>query len=294
MKYRYWLMLPLVIVAVVVGCQRPAAPDSQVNKEPNKSGKPTGNGHGNGNGKDKAHAGNPSVTPNKKDGILSGVVRWKGPLDSDAKAAPLKPADLLVSISGAKVPSNPVPRLQVDGKTKGVANVVVWLEKAPDQSLQMPAEPPKLDQREGDCHPHVLTVPKGVKLLLHCSDDRANFHATRAGNLEFEVDLTRGKQAERPLDNPGLIEVRSKLAPWLSAYVHVFGHNHYALTGPDGEFQLPAVPAGEYTVVLWHEGWRFQDRSQYNVSDPLERRVKVKLEKGQGAAIEWTLSGDEK
>ena len=40
----------------------------------------------------------------------------------------------------------------------------------------------------------------------------------------------------------------------MSAYVAVFDHPYFALTGPDGSFEIPRVPAGaEVTLMAWHE-----------------------------------------
>mgnify|MGYP002780761034 CR=1 FL=1 len=40
----------------------------------------------------------------------------------------------------------------------------------------------------------------------------------------------------------------------MSAFILVFAHRYYALTQPDGTWQLPPVPAGTYTVAAWFEG----------------------------------------
>jgi hypothetical protein len=296
MRYRHWLILSLVIVAGVVGCRR--AVDSDPRAVDNKPKGPATNPKGNGDGKGTDHASsNPSVTLTREEGVVRGEVRWKGPLDTGGTDFPLNVSGLLVSIDGVKKQARPVPRLQVDKDTRGVANAVVWLQPrllaTPRPPADKPPEPVRLLQREGDCWPHVLAVVKGTRLQLASADDKASFQAS--GASEFEATVQKGKPVERRLDTPGLIEIRSPLAPWLSAYVWVFDHNDFATTGPDGKFQLPQpVPPGEYSVLLWHESWRFTDKSQFLVAAPLERKKKVNLGKGQGAAIEWTLSGEEK
>ena len=117
------------------------------------------------------------------------------------------------------------------------------------------------------------------RLRLASADDRADFRAT--GALSFSVPLSRGKQEFRPLNRAGLVEVRSEVYPWASAYLWVFGHRYYATTGGDGRFRLPAVPPGKYQLVLWHEGWR--------APDPLGAKVTVTLGKDEGRSVEWTL-----
>jgi hypothetical protein len=290
MSYRHWLILPLVLVAVAAGCRQTVEtkpPDPGDSKKGTTEG-PKGNGHG--DGKDKASAGNPSVKLTSDEGILAGVVRWQGPLPTDSA---IDPSGLMVNVGGAKVQAKPAPRLQVDPESKGVANAVVWLTKPPaDKPLQVPPEPVKLTQREGDCEPHVLAVPKGTRLQLVSADDRANFQASGAAN--FEVVVQKGKPAERVLGNSGLVVIHSALAPWVEAYVLVFDHNYYAVTGPDGKFRLPPVPPGQHTVEFWHESWRFTDKKQFLAGPAVQSKVTVDLPKGKGANLEWTLSGGEK
>ena len=40
---------------------------------------------------------------------------------------------------------------------------------------------------------------------------------------------------------------------WMSAYVHIFDHPYFAVTGPDGRFEIDGLPAGSYTLAAWHE-----------------------------------------
>ena len=36
------------------------------------------------------------------------------------------------------------------------------------------------------------------------------------------------------------------------AFILVFAHRHFAVTGPQGEFRIDGVPPGAYTVSVWH------------------------------------------
>jgi hypothetical protein len=39
----------------------------------------------------------------------------------------------------------------------------------------------------------------------------------------------------------------------MTGYVAVTDHPFFAVTGDDGSFTIPNVPAGTYTVEAWHE-----------------------------------------
>ena len=40
----------------------------------------------------------------------------------------------------------------------------------------------------------------------------------------------------------------------MSAFILVFNHRYFAVTGPDGRYQIGRVPAGRYTLNAWNEG----------------------------------------
>jgi hypothetical protein len=40
----------------------------------------------------------------------------------------------------------------------------------------------------------------------------------------------------------------------MSAFILVFSHRYFAVTGPDGRYQIGRVPPGRYTLVAWNEG----------------------------------------
>jgi len=40
---------------------------------------------------------------------------------------------------------------------------------------------------------------------------------------------------------------------WTRAYAGVLPHPFFATTGTDGQFTIPGLPPGTYTVEAWHE-----------------------------------------
>jgi hypothetical protein len=50
-----------------------------------------------------------------------------------------------------------------------------------------------------------------------------------------------------------MVAVRCDVYPWMRAWVAVLDHPFFARTGADGSFRLAGVPAGEYTLDVWHE-----------------------------------------
>ena len=54
-------------------------------------------------------------------------------------------------------------------------------------------------------------------------------------------------------DEEPAFRIKCDVHPWMSSYVAVFNHPYFAVTGPDGTFEIPGLPAGTYTIEAWHE-----------------------------------------
>src|SRR5215212_544645 len=57
------------------------------------------------------------------------------------------------------------------------------------------------------------------------------------------------------IKSPEYFHVKCDVHGWMSAYVAVFEHPYFAVTGEDGKYSFDAkqVPDGEYTLTAWHE-----------------------------------------
>jgi hypothetical protein len=40
----------------------------------------------------------------------------------------------------------------------------------------------------------------------------------------------------------------------MKAWVRVFDHPYFAITDGDGKFEIKNAPAGDFRLVIWHEG----------------------------------------
>jgi hypothetical protein len=63
----------------------------------------------------------------------------------------------------------------------------------------------------------------------------------------------QGMRVERPIRKPGIVRVECDAHGWMLAWIYAADNPYYAITGRDGTFSIPAVPPGEYTMVVWQE-----------------------------------------
>lgn len=153
------------------------------------------------------------------------------------------------------------PAVQVDPETKGVAGAIVFLINPSGENADAVAEllknSPKVELDQVNCEftPHVLALHQDQGVTIKSSDPvphnvrytgfvNGSLNQMLAANGEMEVKL----QAER---RPMM--VACDIHPWMTAYMMIFDHPFYAVTGKDGSFEIKGVPAGKQNLVVWQE-----------------------------------------
>lgn len=143
------------------------------------------------------------------------------------------------------------------GAGGALRNAVVWIEGI---KAGKPATKSKVTIDNTGCRfvPHVQGAVAGSGVDVKNSDDVLhNTHARMQPRKTtvFNVGLPILNQiSKQRLARPGVIKVGCDAGhTWMSAWVHVFDHPYFAVTGPDGKFELGDVPAGDYTLTIWHE-----------------------------------------
>lgn len=133
---------------------------------------------------------------------------------------------------------------------------VVYLEVAPAAAFEAAVTArERMDQRQETFVPHVLAVRTGTTVDFPNSD--RVYHNVFSLSPTRRFDLGRyavGRSKAVRFDRPGVVRVFCDIHSHMSAFILIFAHRYYALTQPDGAWQLPPVPAGSYTVVGWFEG----------------------------------------
>ncbi len=146
------------------------------------------------------------------------------------------------SISGDVVARNPKARV----------GVVVHLENVPG-SFRPPAKPAMMDQKGMTFVPHILAVQKGTTVVFHNSD--AVSHNVFSPDGEKYNLGTWGKDKSTPhtFSTVGVYHQLCNVHPEMGAVIVVLDNPYFAVTGPDGKFQIDGVPPGSYTLKTWSE-----------------------------------------
>jgi plastocyanin len=142
------------------------------------------------------------------------------------------------------------------GGNGGLADVVVSLtDVTRGSALETPGPPITLDQRGCRFEPHVALAPTGEPVQVLNSDPIThNIHTVTFDNRAVNRAQPAGvRQIEVTFKVPEKVKVKCDIHEWMGAWIVAIDHPYHAITDQNGSFVLEDVPAGTYTLELWHE-----------------------------------------
>lgn len=204
----------------------------------------------------------------EEDGVIGGVVRYTGEVPkSRVKDEAAQRRDLLT----------------VDRKTKGVRDVMVYLESPAVKAGERPKKPVVVDQLEHRFVPHMIAIRERQSVKF-TNSDAAN-HNVRAVSLEerntFNIYTAVGGDYEHVFYPPRKshpVRLSCDIHPWMTAWIFVFDHPHFAVSDEKGRFRITNVAAGDYQLVV-----RQPDVGYL-------RRVAVSIEGGKASKLEFEFA----
>ena len=214
-------------------------------------------------------------------GTISGQIVVTGDVPAPellhAKDAPVKDAATCAAIDTYK------DDLVIDADSNGLANVFIYLPKAPKSvhpDLKKPAPAVVIfDQKGCMFSPHAMVVLGGQTVEVISSDPIAhNTHTYPLKNQAINVlvaantPVGKGLAVDYKIGESLPLKVACDFHPWMQAYWMVVDHPYAAVTDKEGKFSIPNLPVGEHEFRVWHE------RKGY-----LDRKYKVKVQKGDNA-----------
>ncbi len=129
-----------------------------------------------------------------------------------------------------------------------VANVFVYVKEGlGNRTFDIPKQAITLDQSGCKYHPHVMGVMAGQTIKIVNSDPTThNIHPTPKDNREWN-------ESQPP-------QFKCNQHPWMRMYLNVVKSPFYAVTGPDGKYEIKGLPPGDYTLAFVQEKLGEQDQ----------------------------------
>ena len=185
------------------------------------------------------------------EGSIPGTITFEG---KAPKMRPLKlDADPICVVNNEIAPKK---EWLILDENKGVKNVLVFVTEGLNIDYSPPEEPVVIDQKGCIYSPHVLGIMAGQQLdILNNDGTLHNIHALPKVNKEFNKAQPRSKKKlsvkfEKP-EAP--FKVKCDVHPWMGAYIGVFDHPCFAVSGDDGTYIISDLKPGEYVIEAWHE-----------------------------------------
>ncbi len=134
-----------------------------------------------------------------------------------------------------------------------VANAIVYIAKI-KKGKAYTASDVTVDNNGCRYVPRVSIGHKKAQLLTTNSDPTAhNVNVKLPGGNVFNKALPKAKKASVKLKKAGYTKISCDMHPWMEAHMMVLDNPYGVLTAADGSYDLTDVPAGDYTVKVWHE-----------------------------------------
>lgn len=156
---------------------------------------------------------------------------------------------------------------------------LIYVKEGVSGSFPAPAEAVKLDQQGCMYTPHVFGIQTGQKLEIINSDGTLhNVNCQPKANKKFNIaQPTKGMKTVKTFEQPEVpVPFKCNVHPWMAAYAGVFNHPFYAVSGADGSYTIKGLPAGTYTVEVWHEKLGTQQQ-KVTVADGESKQVAFQL-----------------
>ncbi len=146
-----------------------------------------------------------------------------------------------------------------------LANVFVYVKDGlGNRTFDVPKDAVTIDQSGCKYHPHVLGVMAGQTIKIVNSDPTThNIHPTPADNREWnESQPPQAAAIEKNFAREEImLPVKCNQHPWMKMYVNVVKSPFYAVTGPDGKFEIKGLPPGDYTLAFVQEKLGTQEQN---------------------------------
>jgi len=179
-------------------------------------------------------------------GTIEGVVKFKGVAPQPKKIQISKDKDVC-----GKTAKTDESLIVNNGD---IENAVVYITDI-EKGIPLTPREVKLDQKDCDYHPHVLAFPAGSTLeVINPDGILHNIHSYSKINSPFNFAQPKFKKTlSVKVEKPEVINVKCDVHDWMNGWLFSAANPYYSVTDTHGNYKLTDVPAGTYSVTVWHE-----------------------------------------
>ena len=175
-------------------------------------------------------------------GSITGKVTFNGPV----------PTRKIIPTKDVEVCGEPREEaLMRVGPDKAVERAVVYLvDVAKGKPWPAGGKTPELDQVKCAFSPDVQVIRAGALDVINSDPILHNTHGYYDKRTAFNLALpNQGQHIPTELKRAGAVRLDCDAHGWMEGWIYVVDNPYYAVTGVDGKFTIPDVPAGNYMLV---------------------------------------------
>jgi plastocyanin len=138
--------------------------------------------------------------------------------------------------------------------TEDMANAVVYLEPAGGLKGKLPLTNTSIALQSRQFAPRVRVVTEGSKIEFPNQDPFNHNVFSKASQGPFDTEsFGKGKTRDNTFKSAGVYPIYCNVHPRMTAFVLAIKTPHFAQATKDGRFAIESVPAGKYTMHVWHD-----------------------------------------
>lgn len=161
--------------------------------------------------------------------------------------------------------SGQVNLLEREGeRSEDLADVIVWLDPTGSTRLRITPTTATIRLEGRQFSPRVRALPEGSKVEFPNQDSFSHNVFSKSPDGAFDTGVyPRGRTVSQTFKEAGVFPIYCNIHPRMTGYVLVLKSPYFTQAGDDGRFTLSNVPAGSYTMHVWH------DRVAQDVTKPI-------------------------
>lgn len=185
----------------------------------------------------------------KDGGAVNGRITYNG----TPPAPRILKVDEDVEACGGDRPSNEL----LVSSGGGIQNVVLSIEGIKSGKDWDFPEDFTYDQKDCSFEPRIMIIkPKMAGSVLNSDSVGHNFHTISKGVFNVNKKIQPGSKLvvkKTKIRKSGPVRVKCDIHSWMGGHWVVADSPYTVLTDTDGNFSISDIPAGEYTLRIWHE-----------------------------------------
>jgi plastocyanin len=179
-------------------------------------------------------------------------------MNETSRALAAAAALLALSLSAARAQGAVSGQIAIQERpgeiTEDMTNAVVYLEAAGGAKAKLPATNTSIALQSRQFAPRVRVVTEGSKIEFPNQDPFNHNVFSKASQGPFDTEsFGKGKTRDNTFKSAGVYPIYCNVHPRMTAFVLALKTPFFTQAGKDGRFSVDKVPAGKYTVHVWHD-----------------------------------------